>query len=91
MKRDFDAPERINHIQISRRLKTLYRDPKMHLRPSQVQSWVSSEVLRRKKKFLLAATQGDAGKPEEGVLKDMLGEMIKQLEVEFKKSAKEDL
>ena len=48
-------------------------------------------MLRRKKKVLLAAAQGDAGKPEEGVLKDMLGEMIKQLEVEFKKSAKEDL
>ena len=89
--KDFDAQERINHIQISRKLKALFRDPKMHLRPSQVQSWISSEVLRRKKKVLLATAEGDSGKPEEEVLQDMLDEMIKQLEVEAKKSAKEDL
>ena len=53
-----ECSERMNRVQISRQLKAKYKwQPNMNLRPSQVQGWVSSEVLRKKKKAMLASLE----------------------------------
>ena len=68
----------MNHIQISRQLKAKYKwQPNMNLRPSQVQGWVSSEVLRKKKKAMLASLEWG----EADVLEDLLSELISCLEL----------
>ena len=82
--------ERMNQFEISEHLIATFRYGEQCLRPSQVQSWVSSESLRRKKAVMLRlAEQQDPQKYAEKAIRGLMNDLIKGLEKEQKEAKKE--
>ena len=82
--------ERMNQFEISEHLIATFRYGEQCLRPSQVQSWVSSESLRRKKAVMLRlAEQQDPQKYADKAIRGLLNDLVKGLEKEQKEAKKE--